>query len=57
MVILLCILCYVDAKRGLIFGNFFFFFFFGGDKQACSGNLGGTRVSVEAINYKAGLTL
>lgn len=54
MFILLCILCYVDAKRGLIFGNFFFF---GGDKQACSGNLGGTRASGEAINYKAGLTL
>ena len=28
MFILFCNLCYVDAKRGLIFGNLFFFFFF-----------------------------
>ena len=55
MFILFCNLCYVDAKRGLIFGNRFFFFC--GEKQACSGNLEGTGVSVGAINYSAGLTL
>lgn len=54
---LFCNLCCVDAKRGLIFGNFFFLFFFCGEKQACSRNSEGTGVSVGAINYSAGLTL
>ena len=45
MFILFCNLCYVEAKRGLIFGNIFFFVC--GEKQAYSGNLEGTGVSVQ----------